>query len=185
MPIKPALPQEPSSGEEDETQVVDESVRKCTTTHSNGATTRTTSPIKELDISDACIRDAILEAQIEEKRVAKRAEDRVKDHLAQAAREKLGMVTKEKQLQLERRKRAMAFLTQIKSSDGTTEVAGSNNQQPIIILETDEHDSTVVVPSGGERIISNGGTIEDDDDDDVQLISEKRASPRSRYVNFF
>lgn len=41
------------------------------------------------------------------------AEDKVKDRLAQIAREKLGIVSKEKQLQLERKKRAMAFLNQI------------------------------------------------------------------------
>lgn len=42
------------------------------------------------------------------------AEDKFKDRLAQVAREKLGMLSKEKQLQLERKKKAMAFLNQIK-----------------------------------------------------------------------
>ncbi|CAD7086754.1 unnamed protein product [Hermetia illucens] len=46
----------------------------------------------------------------------KRAEEKVKDRLAQIAREKLGLISKEKQLQLERKKRAMAFLNQIKNS---------------------------------------------------------------------
>lgn len=41
------------------------------------------------------------------------AEDKIKDRLAQLAREKLGSLSKEKQLQLERKKRAMAFLNQI------------------------------------------------------------------------
>lgn len=41
------------------------------------------------------------------------AEDKVKDRLAQLAREKLGILSKEKQIQLERKKRAMAFLNQI------------------------------------------------------------------------
>lgn len=41
------------------------------------------------------------------------AEDKVKDRLAQLAREKLGILSKEKQLQLERKKRAMAFINQI------------------------------------------------------------------------
>lgn len=41
------------------------------------------------------------------------AEDKVRDRLAQLAREKLGILSKEKQLQLERKKKAMAFLTQI------------------------------------------------------------------------
>lgn len=43
------------------------------------------------------------------------AEDRVRDRLAQLAREKLGILSKEKQLQLERKRRAMAFLNQISS----------------------------------------------------------------------
>lgn len=42
------------------------------------------------------------------------AEDKFRDRLAQVAREKLGMLSKEKQLQLERKKKAMAFLNQIK-----------------------------------------------------------------------
>lgn len=37
----------------------------------------------------------------------------MKDRLAQLAREKLGILSKEKQLQLERKRRAMAFLNQI------------------------------------------------------------------------
>lgn len=43
------------------------------------------------------------------------AEERVKDKLALIARDKLnGMVSREKQLQLERKRKAMAFLNQIK-----------------------------------------------------------------------
>lgn len=49
------------------------------------------------------------------------AEDKVKDRLAQIAREKLGIQSKEKQLQLERKKRAMAFLHQIGGPSDTTE----------------------------------------------------------------
>lgn len=41
------------------------------------------------------------------------AEDKVRNRLAQIAREKLGIVSKEKQLQLERKKKAMEFLAQI------------------------------------------------------------------------
>ncbi|KAH8339584.1 hypothetical protein KR074_012283 [Drosophila pseudoananassae] len=45
----------------------------------------------------------------------RQAEDRVKDKLAQIAREKLnGMISREKQLQLERKRKALAFLNQIK-----------------------------------------------------------------------
>lgn len=43
------------------------------------------------------------------------AEERVKDKLALIARDKLnGMISREKQLQLERKRKAMAFLNQIK-----------------------------------------------------------------------
>ena len=43
------------------------------------------------------------------------AEEKVKDKLAQIAREKLGgLISKEKQLQLERKRKVMAFLNQIK-----------------------------------------------------------------------
>lgn len=41
------------------------------------------------------------------------AEDKIKDRLTQLAREKLGILSKEKLLQLERKRRAMAFLNQI------------------------------------------------------------------------
>jgi hypothetical protein len=50
-----------------------------------------------------------------EKREARKTEDKLKDKLAIAAREKLSLLTKEKQLQIERKKRAMIFLDQIKS----------------------------------------------------------------------
>lgn len=88
----------------------------------------------DIEQSDSFIRDAMLEQQNrDEKRQIKRgivsnfyktfqgrskyfllaAEDKVKDRLAQIAREKLGILSKEKQLQLERKRRAMAFLNQI------------------------------------------------------------------------
>ncbi|XP_052856882.1 protein suppressor of white apricot isoform X1 [Drosophila gunungcola] len=50
----------------------------------------------------------------------RQAEERVKDKLAQIAREKLnGMISREKQLQLERKRKAMAFLNQIKGECAT------------------------------------------------------------------
>jgi hypothetical protein len=42
------------------------------------------------------------------------AEERVKDKLAAAAREKIAAVAREKQLQLERKRRAAAFLNMIR-----------------------------------------------------------------------
>lgn len=66
------------------------------------------------DLSDTAIRDSFIEPSIEEKKEAKRADDKVRDRLAQIAREKLGILSKEKQVQIERKKRAMAFLNNIK-----------------------------------------------------------------------
>lgn len=57
----------------------------------------------------------------------KRAEEKVKDKLAQIAREKLGgLISKEKQLQIERKKKAMAFLNQIKGTSQSS--AGNTNK---------------------------------------------------------
>lgn len=57
----------------------------------------------------------------------KRAEEKVKDKLAQIAREKLGgLISKEKQLQIERKKKAMAFLNQIKGTSHSS--AGDTNK---------------------------------------------------------
>ncbi|BFG00298.1 protein suppressor of white apricot [Drosophila madeirensis] len=54
-------------------------------------------------------------APISPQKDLRHAEERVKDKLALIARDKLnGMVSKEKQLQLERKRKAMAFLNQIK-----------------------------------------------------------------------
>lgn len=72
----------------------------------------------DVDQSDSFIRDTILEQQnLDERKQVKRAEDKVRDRLAQLAREKLGILSKEKQLQLERKRRAMAFLNQINCKD--------------------------------------------------------------------
>ncbi|XP_017067592.1 protein suppressor of white apricot isoform X2 [Drosophila eugracilis] len=56
----------------------------------------------------------------------RQAEERVKDKLAQIAREKLnGMISREKQLQLERKRKAMAFLNQIKGATVSSTVPGA------------------------------------------------------------
>ncbi|XP_065365952.1 protein suppressor of white apricot [Calliphora vicina] len=61
-------------------------------------------------------RNALFEQQQQQRhKELKKAEEKVKDKLAQIAREKLGgLISKEKQLQLERKRKAMAFLNQIK-----------------------------------------------------------------------
>lgn len=102
VPMKLALPQEPSSDEE--------GVEK------NGAQSGMKESVEECDTGDTSLGINVEEIlEMEEKKEAKRAEEKVRDKLAAAAREKLGLISKEKQLQLERKKKAMAFLTQIKS----------------------------------------------------------------------
>lgn len=81
-----------------------------------------TTTLPATDLSEVTLRDSMLEGggsstvMCQEKRDAKRAEDKFKDRMAQVARDKLGSITREKQLQLERRKKALAFLNQIKSN---------------------------------------------------------------------
>uniref|UniRef100_A0A1I8PZF0 SURP motif domain-containing protein n=1 Tax=Stomoxys calcitrans TaxID=35570 RepID=A0A1I8PZF0_STOCA len=72
-------------------------------------------------------RNAIFEQQQQQRhKELKKAEEKVKDKLAQIAREKLGgLVSKEKQLQLERKRKAMAFLNQIKA------VTSGENYNPV------------------------------------------------------
>lgn len=69
---------------------------------------------------------------LEEKKDVKRAEDKIKDKIAAAAREKLALVTRDKALQLERKRRAAAFL-KLKSVE--------TNHRPIEINSEDSHNS--------------------------------------------
>lgn len=140
LPAKTVLPLEPSSDEDDQTcpepkpNIPNLSLASIlpirppsstSSTHDSGKNGQVPSQAglknkensftSDMDQSDSFIRDTILEQEstINEKKEAKRAEDKVKNRLAQLAREKLGILSKEKQLQLERKKRAMAFLIQI------------------------------------------------------------------------
>lgn len=138
LPAKPALPQETSSDEDEQlrSQPTDvkttipnvalpsilplrsanESTQSNDPPNNGQSNSKRTSLPSECEQSDSFIRDTMLERNTvanDERKEAKRAEDKVKNRLAQLAREKLGILSKEKQLQLERRKRAMAFLNQI------------------------------------------------------------------------
>lgn len=104
--ISSPLPQPPKIG-----SIVLKPTSKPTPTPEN----RLSAPFE--DLSDTAIRDSIFEPSIEEKKEAKRADDKVRDRLAQIAREKLGILSKEKQVQIERKKRAMAFLNNIKGKN--------------------------------------------------------------------
>ncbi|XP_017965340.1 protein suppressor of white apricot isoform X4 [Drosophila navojoa] len=110
----------------------------------------------------------------------RQAEERVKDKLAQIARDKLnGMVSREKQLQLERKRKAMAFLNQIKSEGsaigkaiGSDATAASNNESVVTAdsVNTDSNDSVRSIP------ITYFGPDEDDDDDDENDVGAQKSS---------
>lgn len=156
---------------------------------SNGSSLNTS--VNEVDQSDSFIRDTILDQQnLEEKKQAKRgrrhiihlfqirnwfdeqnfisAEDRVKDRLAQLAREKLGIVSKEKQLQLERKKRAMAFLTQIngKKLINFFKIKRFNNNMHYIILGPSKENSTEVNTNEKQASDSNGSQMNENKEKD-------------------
>ncbi|XP_017465572.1 PREDICTED: protein suppressor of white apricot isoform X2 [Rhagoletis zephyria] len=84
----------------------------------------------QLKISKAEMeRNALFEQQQQNRqKELKKAEEKVKDKLAKIAREKLGgPISKEKQLQLERKRKAMAFLNQIKGAPSSASNADQNS----------------------------------------------------------
>nr|CAD7416286.1 unnamed protein product [Timema poppensis] len=83
---------------------------------------------------------------------AKWAEERVKDKLISAAREKVAAAAKEKQLQLERKKRATAFLNKIQN-DPTAAIL-PKKPTFIEINVSDEVESLVVSPDTSTGTIS-------------------------------
>ncbi|XP_053951980.1 protein suppressor of white apricot [Anastrepha ludens] len=89
-------------------------------------------------------RNALFEQQQQHRqKELKKAEEKVKDKLAKIAREKLGgPISKEKQLQLERKRKAMAFLNQIKggpSSANTADQANTNAEENVSDSEESVH----------------------------------------------
>ncbi|XP_033357887.1 splicing factor, suppressor of white-apricot homolog isoform X1 [Bombus vosnesenskii] len=97
---------------------------------------------KELvDLTDEILEDCQKEIR------HKQAEDRIKDKLVAAARDKLAATSRERQLQLERKKKAAAFLSQIQSSGlpkGSGTVATVANQ---VGTRKDDSDEVHSVPS--------------------------------------
>ncbi|KAF3428095.1 hypothetical protein E2986_10121 [Frieseomelitta varia] len=97
---------------------------------------------KELvDLTDEILEDCQKEIR------HKQAEDRIKDKLVAAARDKLAATSRERQLQLERKKKAAAFLSQIQSSSlpkGSGTMATAANQ---IGTRKDDSDEVHSVPS--------------------------------------
>ncbi|KAJ6634763.1 Protein suppressor of white apricot [Pseudolycoriella hygida] len=158
------------------------------------------------DTSDVSIRDAILENSVpaDDKKVARRAEEKFKDRLAQVAREKLGMLSKEKQLQIERKKKAMAFLSQIKSASNQTAVENislpespkptkhTSLANPIAAIEKQSttsslHDSDATIESvhSSPRVTvsSTMSKAKVSSDDDVEEIFSRQSRSRSKSIS--
>ncbi|KZC11692.1 Protein suppressor of white apricot [Dufourea novaeangliae] len=92
---------------------------------------------KELvDLTDEILEDCQKEIR------HKQAEDRIKDKLVAAARDKLAATSRERQLQLERKKKAAAFLSQIQSS-----VLSKASGTAIQSTRKDDSDEVHSVPS--------------------------------------
>lgn len=69
--------------------------------------------------------------ELEEKlKEAHRVNERIRDRLAAAAREKLNALSKEKQLQLERKKRAIAFIRNIKKTGADKDKSPDHSSEP-------------------------------------------------------
>lgn len=138
-----------------------------------------------IEINETTIRDAILDekpstnGQSDAIKEAKRAEERVKDRLAQVARDKLGQVTKDKQLQLERRKKAMAFLNQIKPIEKEAEVI-----IPTIPIPTFEPESIESVPlPESSPILDTPAIIVEETPDAIDPAVESTDSPAQKNDN--
>ncbi|KAI9589135.1 protein suppressor of white apricot [Glossina fuscipes] len=122
-------------------------------------------------------RNAIYEQQQQNKhKEMKKAEEKVKDKLAQIAREKLGgLISKEKQLQLERKRKAMAFLNQIKGISSVEEA--EQNLEHNEDLEKPEDDGNVTDDSETSvhsiPITSYGpeGNTDDDEQEEQKMLT--------------
>ncbi|ALC48165.1 su-w[a]- [Drosophila busckii] len=110
----------------------------------------------------------------------RQAEDKVKDKLAQIARDKLnGMISREKQLQLERKRKALAFLNQIKegpsalAADTATEAtAASKAPDAEAASDCESNDSVRSIP------ITYFGPDDDDEDEAEAQTKPQQQSKR-------
>ncbi|XP_055640513.1 protein suppressor of white apricot isoform X2 [Toxorhynchites rutilus septentrionalis] len=145
----------------------------------------------------------------EETKDLKRLEERIKDKLAIAARERLALISKEKQLQLERKKKASAFLSMIGKTEPreeddptdkeeTTDIISPNmtppapaknglellqNQFSDVDEKNGDSDSSEIsihsIPSQSDSPASN--RVPSSADDDVVLVEDDTTlPPRSR-----
>ncbi|KAL7742555.1 hypothetical protein ACLKA6_004001 [Drosophila palustris] len=104
----------------------------------------------------------------------RQAEERVKDKLALIARDKLnGMITREKQLQLERKRKAMAFLNQIKGENtgfGAAALSrGGMRSIPITYFGPDDDDDDENLSRAATVQQAPKAQNDDDEEDDGDL----------------
>lgn len=218
LPVKAALPLEPSSDEEEQERSDTKStipnlslasilpLRPPTTLagtndanrngQSHSTKTRKNSLAADVEQSDSFIRDTMLEQDNanDEKKEAKRAEDKVKNRLAQLAREKLGILSKEKQLQLERKKRAIAFLTQMTGTCSTIGGICIDSLNLILIYavlgaplttsegSTDDKAGNDVPASSAAAVAT--GSADSDSSDSVTFITASPGGMLKRQRNF-
>lgn len=134
--LKPAAVLVPETSS-DEDKWTSETVKK-----SNAVTVTASSPPK---ITNHVV-ESVFENHVVEMNVVKEeksAKEKLKDKLSNAAREKLGMLSKEKQLQLERKKKAMMFINQIKSELKIPVTEAMTGEDNVINLTNNDDDSDV------------------------------------------
>lgn len=80
-------------------------------------------------------------------REEKAAKEKLTDKLMSAAREKLGMFPKEKMLQIERKKKAMMFINQIKGSNGSSTNGAVKDDEIHSVGDSDDSVKSIPVAS--------------------------------------
>ncbi|GLV36705.1 suppressor of white-apricot [Carabus blaptoides fortunei] len=150
---KSALPIEDSTEDEEETQeqteITSPTDEAPADVSENRNETENVNSTSIIEIEDPIMELIDLTDDLEERRDTKRAEDRVKDKLAAAAREKLA--TKNRALQLERKKRAAAFLSQLKPL-GTQTTSNSFEEIKTVRATTSEDGEIISEPSQAEDV---------------------------------
>lgn len=103
------------------------------------------------------------------------------------AREKLGLISREKQLQLERRKRAMAFLNQIKGAPAATKTIQSTTIHENTLPSIEKGTNELEDDNGSVQSVQSSAHSEDIKDmknanEEYEPIAkrEKRSRSRSR-----
>ncbi|KRT80374.1 hypothetical protein AMK59_8728, partial [Oryctes borbonicus] len=143
-----------------------------------------------LDGDDPILEMIDLTEDLEEKKDAKRAEDRIKDKLAAAAREKLALVYKDRALQMERKKKAAAFL-KLKSAESDKSVSKSATkkddkmEEDKVLVISDSDNNKVESEKEKNHSRSRSGTRDsyskrDESDSEEGEIKKRRKSKKKK-----